>query len=62
MKYRLEVIWNREFAWRRFGAEFDSVIAAKKYAVAANGPEGDRIKEARVVNVETKEVVWEGYP
>lgn len=60
--YRLEVIWNREFRWCPFGDAFETVEEAKKFAVDANGERGERIKDARVIEIATGVVKWSGYP
>lgn len=61
MKYRTEIVWNREFDWTPV-KHLDTLDEAKKLAnIYLDSGDGARVKKARVVNNETDEVEWPKY-
>ena len=58
MSFQVELVWNREFHFVRFGEPHDDIQQA---IAAANGiqdsGDGARVKETRIVD-EQGEVVW----
>jgi hypothetical protein len=49
--YQVELVWNREFRFVRFGWAFDDLDEAIKYARSIeNSGDGARVKKTRVVN------------
>lgn len=60
-KYKIELIWNREFNWHLWGELYDSLESAKKSAVSLrDSGDGARVKKIRILDDETDIVVWNG--
>lgn len=59
MSYQVEIKWNREFHFVRFGAPFNSKhdAVAKAKSLLDMG-DGARVKAARVINTKNKHRVW----
>ena len=57
--YQVELVWNREFDWRTYGAPHDTLAAAIKSAeYIENSGDGARVKKSRVVDSEG-EICWQ---
>ena len=60
MKYRVELIWNREFNWSHWGSDYISLEIAKQSAISIrDSGDGARVKKVRVLD-ENDKVVWNG--
>lgn len=58
MNYHVEVVWNREFDFCRFGQPCTTIASAIEAAKSVqNSGDGARVKKARVVDDNDK-VVW----
>jgi len=59
-KYRIEVVWNREFNWLVWKHEDDLELAKKLAVFLASSGDGARVKKIRIVENETDKVIWNG--
>lgn len=60
MKYRVELVWNREFNWINWGKSHDTLESAKASAISIrDSGDGARVKRVRVLD-ENDEVIWNG--
>ncbi len=58
--YRVELVWNREFHWARFGRPHGSLDAAKAAAISIrDSGDGERVKKVRVLD-DVDKTVWTG--
>lgn len=56
--FQVELVWNREFHFVRRGDPFDTLDAARDYAMTmANLGDGENVKKVRVIDADYK-VVW----
>jgi len=56
--FQVEPVWNREFHFVRRGDPFDTLNAARDYAMTmANLGDGENVKKVRVIDADYK-VVW----
>lgn len=61
MKYRIELVWNREFNWANYGSGYNDIEAAKSAAISIrDSGDGARVKKVRVVENDIDKVVWNG--
>lgn len=61
MDFVIELVWNREFNWVRYGEPYADLRAAKAFAnTMLNSGDGARVKKVRVVDNSTGEVLWNG--
>lgn len=62
MKYRKELVWNREFSWCIFGEDTDNLEDAKASLISIrDSGDGARVKKVRIVENETDKTVWNGW-
>lgn len=60
--FNLEVVWNREFNFVRFGKSYSSIDEAKAAGEnITNSGDGARVKKYRVVNTDSDDVVYPVY-
>lgn len=60
MKYRIELVWNREFNWSNYGKLYDTIKEAKEAAISIrDSGDGERVKKVRVLDDNDK-VIWNG--
>jgi hypothetical protein len=58
MRYTVEVMWNREFHYTPRPQIFTDLTAAEKYALEMkDSGDGERVKEARVVDQDGNVVI-----
>lgn len=58
MKYRIELVWNREFHWCTFKHEDDLKTAKKLADQMVESGDGARVKKIRVIDIENDKVVY----
>jgi hypothetical protein len=59
-KFRLELVWNREFNWSTWGHDNDLNTAKKSLISIRDSGDGARVKKVRIVDTETDKVLWDG--
>lgn len=60
--YQVELVWNREFHWSRYGDPKDTLKEAKKSGQSIyDSGDGARVKKYRVIDLDTEMEVWDGY-
>lgn len=61
MKYRIELVWNREFNWSPYGKPTDdlkdAILTARSILYSGDGT---RVKKIHIVENDTGKVVWNG--
>jgi hypothetical protein len=58
VNFQVELVWNREFDWVRYGNPYETLREATSFARAMeNSGDGARVKKTRVVDAKGK-VVW----
>jgi len=60
MRYQVELMWNREFAWRRRGAPYTTLEAAVAQCSALESMgDGAGVKKTRITDADTGRLVWQ---
>ena len=60
-RYRVELVWNREFNWVTFGKLHIDLQSAKNAAISIrDSGDGARVKKVRVIDNKTDKVIWNG--
>ena len=60
--FQIELVWNREFHWSKFGDPKATLEEAKQSGESiTNSGDGARVKKYRVINLDTGMEVWDGY-
>lgn len=57
-KYKIELVWNREFHWCTWKYKDDLEAAKSEVNALVEMGNGERVKKARVVDVDTEEVLY----
>lgn len=60
MKYRGELVWNREFNWVTWTENDDLKLVKKSLISIRDSGDGARVKKVRIVENETDKVLWNG--
>ena len=59
--FEIELVWNREFNWVKFGQPYATLAKAKQAAISImDSGDGARVKKVRVIDMTTDKVVWNG--
>lgn len=60
MKYRVELVWNREFNWVSWGKPHNTLEEAKEDAISIrDSGDGARVKKVRVLD-DDDTIIWNG--
>lgn len=60
-RFKIELMWNREFNWSNWTNGEDTLEKARASAIEIrDSGDGARVKKVRVIDTETGNVVWNG--
>lgn len=57
-RYKIELVWNREFNWAKLREEDDLEKAKDIATEILYSGDGARVKKVRIIDNETGEVTW----